>query len=209
MTFSSRGQGVDGMALAGLVVLAAACASGGGNSSATLAETEALFAGLTGVWVLDEAASSTPALESRWVGTPIPVQDFEQARQEAVLMSEEETRRMMAVLEPVLTVSQAWKRLILRVDDERLVLVPTLGDGMEVPMSGEWVEQTLGGHPVRARVYRDGDKLALEHRPHAGGQARAVLEIVDGRLRITQRKRVPRTSWPPWVLVYDRDEAGK
>ena len=78
-------------------------------------------------------------------------------------------------------------------------------------MSGEWIEwieQILGRHPIRTRVYWDGDSLAIEHRPRSGGQVRSVLEIMDGRLQITTRIRVLRTSLPPSTLVYDRDEAG-
>lgn len=89
--------------------------------------------------------------------------------------------------------------------------MPTPGRSLELPMSGEWIEwieQILGRHPIRTRVYWDGDSLAIEHRPRSGGQVRSVLEIMDGRLQITTRIRVLRTSLPPSTLVYDRDEAG-
>lgn len=211
-TIWSRGHGVGGMALSGLMALTAACASGGGALPKTGTETEALFAALTGVWVLDESSIRNPELgsQSESTGTAIPVEDLEQARQEAVARAEEEMQRTMAVLEPVFTVFQPWPTLILRVDEERLVFVPTPGRSLELPMSGEWIEwteQTLGRHPIRSRVYWDDDKLALEHRPRSGGQVRAILEIVNGRLQISQRMRVERTTaLRPWVLVYDREE---
>ncbi len=207
-TFSSRGHGVGGMALAGFTALTTACASGGGASPLTGGEAEALFAGLTGVWVLDENSSTMPKLELQSEPTRIPFEDMEQARQEAVRRGEEAAQRVMAELEPIFRVFQRPSTLILRVDEERLVFMPTPGDSVEAPMNGEWIEQTPGGKPVRTRVYWDDDRLALEHRPHSGGQVRAVLEIVDGRLQITTRMRVMRTAVPPYVLVYDRDEGG-
>jgi len=131
---------------------------------------------------------------------------MELGRQEAARAAEEEGQRRMAVLEPVYTVFQAPTTVILQVDEEKLVFVPTPGHRVEVPMSGEWIEQTPGGHPVRTRVYWDDDRLALEHRPRSGGQVRAILEIEDGRLQITTRIRVLRRSAPPIVMVYDRDD---
>lgn len=195
------------MALAGLTALTAACASGGGALPLTGAEAEVLVAGITGVWELDKSSSEMPEWNIRSVGTPIPGENVEQARQEAVRMSE----ATMAVLEPILSVAQPWTTLSLRVDEERLVFVSTPGGSLEVPMSGEWIdwtEQVLGRHPIRTRVYRDGDNLALEHRPRAGGQVRSVLEVTDGRLQITIRVRALRRSLAPWVLVYERNEAG-
>ena len=57
-TLSVCGLGVGGVALAVMAVLSAACASGGNAPPVTGAEAEALFADLTGVWVLDESGSS-------------------------------------------------------------------------------------------------------------------------------------------------------
>lgn len=59
-TTSSLGHGGAGMALVGTVALTAACASGGGAPPVTGAEVEALFVGLTAVWVLDESRSANP-----------------------------------------------------------------------------------------------------------------------------------------------------
>lgn len=197
---------VGGMALAGLAALTATCASGGGTPPRIGAETKALFAGLTGVWVVDVSSSKAPDFEIQWSGSPVPVDDVEAGRQEAARAAEIAAQRRMAVLEPVYTVFQAPTTVILQVDEERLLFVPTPGHRVEVPMSGEWIEQILGGHPVRTRVYWDGDRLALEHRPRSGGQVRAILEIVDDRLQITTRIRVLRRSAPPIVMVYDRDD---
>ena len=96
------------------------------------------------------------------------------------------------------------------------------GQGMEMPMSGEWIiRQHLespvpgrvpgrGRYTVRTRVYWDGDRLALEHRAKAGGQVRAVLEIVDGRLQVTRSLRDSRiAALAPLVLVFDRDGGGE
>ena len=65
--FSSRGHGGAGMALVGLAVLAAACASrGGAPTPLTGAEAEAFFAGLNGVWELDESVlRARPSFKSR------------------------------------------------------------------------------------------------------------------------------------------------
>ena len=194
---------IGGMALA-------ACASGGGASPRTGPAAEALFAGLTGTWVLDKTSSRTPRFQLRSGPRVGPVAgDVEQARREAARMAEEEGRRMMAVLEPVYTVFPLPSTLILRMDEERLVFVPTPGHSLELPMSGEWIEQTLGGHSIRTRVDWEGDRLALELQPRSGGQVRVILGIEEGRLQIAVRIRVLRTTAPPWVLVYDRDEGGK
>ncbi len=190
-TLSSLRHGVGGTALAGLTALTTACASGGRAPPLTGAEAETLFEGLTGVWVVDKSSSEMPKWEFQSVGSEIPAQGW------------------TAVLEPIFLVFQPWSTLTLRVDEESLVLVPTPGHGVEAPMSGEWIEQTPGGKPVRTRVYWDGDRLGLEHRPGSGGQVRSVLEIADGRLQVTTRIRVMGTRAPPYILVYDRDEAGE
>ena len=56
--FSSRVHGGAGMALAGLAALATACASRGGAPPLTGVEAEALFAGLTGAWDVDESTGT-------------------------------------------------------------------------------------------------------------------------------------------------------
>lgn len=99
-TFSSRGHGRAGMALAGLVALTAACASGGGAPPLTGAEAEAVFAGLSGVWKLDESSSANvPGFQIRNGPTEvIHVDDMEQARQIVARMAEEEMQRVEFVL---------------------------------------------------------------------------------------------------------------
>ena len=194
-----------------LVLALAACASGGGSPPLTGAEAEAIFAGLTGVWVLDDSSSSArmPKIEFQREKIEVSAESVEQARREAARMSEELARRGTADLEAILEVfSQRPSTLILRVDEDRLAYVPAPGQSLEMPMSGEWIWQDPERQSVRTRVYWDGDRLALERRARSSGQVRAVLEIVDGRLRITRRIRVPRMSAPapPFVLVYDRDE---
>lgn len=213
-TFSGQGHGGAGMALAGLVTLTAACASGGGTPPLTGAAAETLFAGLSGVWELDESSSANPPkFQIRNDPTEaLHVDDMEQARQIVARMAEEAIQRVKADLKPILEVwLQLPSTLILRVDEERLVYVPTPGRSMEMPMSGEWIWQDPERQSVRARVYWDGDRLALERRAGSRGQVRSVLEIVDGRLRISRTIRVPRMSSPapPFVLMYDRDEGGE
>lgn len=194
------------MLLAGLTALVAACASRGGAPRLTGAEAEALFADLTGAWVLDESSSINAKIKLQ-PETEISFENVEQARQEAVRRGEEEAQRLKAVLEPIFKVFQRPSMLTLRVDEEKLLFVPTPGHSMELPMNGEWIEQPPGGQSLRARVYWDGERLALEHRASSGARAHSVLEVVDGRLQITIMIRVRRASASPLVLVYDRDEA--
>ena len=216
--FSSRGHGGAGMALVGLAVLAAACASrGGAPTPLTGAEAEAFFAGLNGVWELDESSFKGPpkfqVQNDQAEVLHLEHMDLEQARQFAERRGEETLQRVTAELKPILEVwLQVPNTLILRVDEERLIYVPTPGRSMEMPMSGEWIIwQDPEGQSVRARVYWDGDRLALERRVGSQGQVRSVLEIVDGRLRISRALRVPRMSTPAplFVLTYDRDAGGE
>ena len=130
-------------------------------------------------------------------------------------MAAEGLQRLMADLRDLRPILEVWldrpSTLILRVDEDRLVYVPTPGRRVEMPMSGEWISwQDPEGQSVRARVYWRGDKLSLEHRAGSGGRVRSVLEIVDGRLRISRTLQLPRMSAPtrPYVLMYDRDEGG-
>ncbi len=123
---------------------------------------------------------------------------------------------MMADLKDLRPILEVWldrpSTLILRVDEDGVVYMPTPGRKVEIPMSGEWIIwQDPEGQSVRARVSWDGDRLALEHRAGSGGRVRSVLEIVDDRLRISRTLRLPRMSAPtrPYVLMYDRDEGGE
>ncbi|MDE2763658.1 MAG: hypothetical protein OXQ94_04615 [Gemmatimonadota bacterium] len=212
-TSPSRPRGVGGVAIAGLAALTAACASGGRSPPPVGPEAEALFASLTGVWVLDETSRSAriPRIEkSVTVERRVVRSDQrELARSEARRSAEEAARREMAVVEAVMNVfARRPSKLVLRVDGEKLIYVPTPGERVEVPMSGGWVRQLVGRQSVRTRVYWDADRLALEHLVHSDAQVREVLEIVDGRLQMTRTVRAPRASVSPFVLRYDRAEEG-
>lgn len=196
------------MVFAGLTALSAACASRGGAPPLTGAGAEALFADLTSVWVLDESSTTNTKIELQ-PETEIAFENVEQARQEAVRRGDEEVQRLRVVLEPIFKVFQRPSTLILRVDEERLVFEPTPGQNMELPMNGEWIELPSGGQSLRARMYWDGDRLALEHRASSGARAQSVLEVVDGQLKITITIRVRRAFASPFVLIYDRDEGGE
>lgn len=215
-TCSSRIRGGAGMVLAGLAVLAAACASrGGAPTPLTGAEAEAFFAGLNGVWELDESSFTGPfKFQLQKDQTEVlQFETLEEARQVSERIAQESIQRTIAALKPIMEVwLQEPNTLILRVDEERMIYVPTPGRSMEIPMSGEWIIwQDAEGQSVRARVSWDGDRLALERRVGSHGQVRSVLEIVDGRLRISRALRVPRMSTPTprFILMYDRDEGGE
>ena len=95
-TFSSRSHGGAGMAFAGLAVLTAACASGGGARPLTGVEAEALFAGLTGAWDGDES-TGTQAPNFQFTDQPevhSDVTDLGQARQMAERMAAERLQRL-------------------------------------------------------------------------------------------------------------------
>ena len=212
-TFSSRDHRGGWMVLAGLAALSAACASGGGAHPPTGAEADALFAGLTGTWVVDKSAG-TRGPKLSFLNDEPGVHfhdDLAQARQAAQRSNEAALQRVMTELRPILEV---WidrpSTLILRVDEDGLVYMPTPGRRMEVPMSGEWIWQDPEQRFVRARVYWDGDRLTLERRVGGLGRVLSVLEIVDGRLQIGRTIRVPGMSAPapPYFLMYDRDEGG-
>ena len=209
-TSSSRLRGVGGVAIAGLAALATACASGGRAPPPIGPEAEALFASLTGVWVLDETSRSAriPRIEKsvKVEQRVVRSDQRELARSEARRSAEEAMRREMAVIEAVMNVFvQRPSTLVLRVDGEKLIYVPTPGERIELPMSGGWVRQLVGRQSVRTRVDWDVDRLALEHLVHSDAQVREVLEIVDGRLQMTRTVRVLRASVSPFVLRYDRE----
>ena len=205
------------MALAGSAALSAACASGGGAPPPTGAEAEEIFADLTGTWTVDTTTGTeSPVRKFRFEptgpGEHHPnVTDLGEAMQLSQRMSEEGLQRTMEWFGPVLEV---WvdrpKTIILRVDEDRLFYVPAPGRIVEMPMSGEWVRPDPQRQSVRARVYWDGDRLAIERRVGSRGQVLSVLEIVDGRLQMSSTLRRPRFSvpTPPFVLMYDREEGG-
>lgn len=106
-TFSSRDHRGVWMVLAGLAALSAACASGGGTPAPIGAEAEALFAGLSGAWVVDESTgTSRPKLSflSAGPGAHLDVDNPEQARQMVEHSLAEELQRVVTELRPILEV---------------------------------------------------------------------------------------------------------
>ncbi|MXX34707.1 MAG: hypothetical protein F4107_03115 [Gemmatimonadetes bacterium] len=201
----------NGLVLACVATLTTACATGGRAPPVTGPEAEAIFAALTGQWVLDERESSSP------MDVPpapeVEVESFIVARGpgesgqsfgdvgdiEAWLATHEKAREVLA----------RWPAtLVLRVDGQQLVYTPTPGESVTVPMSGESTTQFEGDHRVQTRVVWDDGKLGLEHSVDAEAWVREVLEAVDGRLIMTRTMRVVGevNSAPPLVLVYDREE---
>lgn len=167
--------------------------------------------GLTGAWVADTTIGTrAPKLSfhSREPEAHFHVDNVEQARQIAQQKADEALQRVIADFRPVFEV---WvdrpSTLILHLDEDVLVYMPTPGRSVELPMSGEWIWQDPEQRFVRARVLRDGDRLTLERRVGSLGRVRSELEIVDGRLQISRTIRVPGMSAPapPYVLMYDRD----
>lgn len=204
-TFSSCSRRVRGTVLAGLAVLTGACATGGGGPRPVGAEAEALFAELSGVWVLDESGSSGQvAIPTRreltsFVITRSGGRGYISGATEGVAAPgvQETTYEVLRRRPEILT---------LRADPAKLVYMPLSGQDIEVPMNGQWVGRTEGEWEVRTRVFWDDGRLGIEHEVGAKGWVTEVLEVVDGRLRMT--REIHRVDEPPApiVLVYDRDE---
>lgn len=199
------------LALAGLAVLTSACASSGRAPPVTGPEAEALFAALTGTWVLDERESSTPmdlpaALE-------VETESFVVARGPGgsgqVIGDVTDIRVSLAKREKARELLGRWPTtLVLAVDEVQVAYAPTPGESVTVPMSGESTTQFEGEHRVHTRVVWDDGRLGLEHSVDSEAWVREVLEVVDGRLRMTRTMRVlgEPGSPAPLVLVYWRDE---
>lgn len=198
-------------ALAGLAVLTSACASSGRAPPVTGPEAEALFAALTGTWVLDERESSSPMDMS--AVPEVETESFVIARGpgesgqasstvgdiEAWLARREKARELLG----------RWPTtLVLAVDEVQVAYAPTPGESVTVPMSGESTTHFEGEHRVHTRVVWEDGRLGLEHSVDSEAWVREVLEVVDGRLRMTRTMRVLREagSPAPLVLVYWRDE---
>ena len=229
-TAPAGGVGVGGLALAGIVAFAAACASGGGAPPVTATEADALFADLSGAWVLDEYSSARLL--------PIPGLTGRRDQSEAF----------------------RWKpkTLALRVDGLQLVYRPSPEETVEVSMNGKATYRNSRWGRIRTRVSWDEGRLGLEHagipstrlrsmrrswkrgsvfglgRRPAGSwytgrrgrlslrnnvstprqvpgmrlRVREVLEVVDGRLEVTRTTRRFGETTDSLVLVYDRDEGG-
>lgn len=198
------------LALAGTATLTVACASGGRAPPVTGPEAEALFAALSGQWVLDERESSSPmdvpSAPRVETGSFTIVRGPGGSGQvfgdvgdiEASLADRENTLEVLA-RRPV--------TLVLRVDGEQVVYTPTPGTSVTVLMNGTPATQFEGGHRVQTRTIWDDGKLGLEHTVNPDDRVREILEIVDGRLKMTRTIRVfGEASVPlPLVLVYSRD----
>ena len=212
ISHSVVGIGSGGLALAGMVALTAACASSGRATPVTGPEAEALFAALTGTWVLDERESSPPMGMPTTAGPDTPggftiikgpggsgqiIGDV--GGDESSLAARENTLEVLA---------RRPARLVLGVDGERLVYTPTPGQSVTVPMDGGSATQMEGEHRVQTRVIWEDDKLGLEHTVNPDDRVRVVLEVVDGRLEMTRTVRVfgSADSPLPLVLVYGRAE---
>lgn len=200
-----------GLVLACLATLTAACATGGRALPVTGPQAEALFAALTGQWVLDERESSSP--EDLPSAPEVEIESFTIVRGPGgsgqVIGDVGDIEAWLASREKALEVLARWPAtLVLRLDGLQLVYTPTPGESVTVPMSGEPTTQFEGDHRIHTRVVWDDGKLGLEHSVDAEAWVREVLEAVDGRLIMTRTMRVVGevNSAPPLVLVYDREE---
>lgn len=144
---SRLGAGAAGLALAWAGAVSMACVSGGGPPLAGAA-AEALFADLTGVWVLDESGSSPP------LPVPPELRSFEFFRG-----SPRENRESEALVSYLSVIDAAFEvlrhrpdTLRLRVDEVEVVYAPSPGGSITVPMDGGSVLYRLQGLNVRTRI---------------------------------------------------------
>lgn len=207
---SVAGIGSGGLVLAGMVVLTASCASSGRNTPVTGPEAEALFAALSGTWVLDERESWQPMGMPATAGPDTP-DSFVIIRGpggsgqiigdvgggESSLAGRENTLEVLA-RRPV--------RLVLGVDGSQFVYTPTPGESVTVLMDGGSATQMEGEHRVQTRVIWEDGKLGLEHTVNPDDRVRVVMEVVDGQLKMTRTMRIfgAADSPLPLVLVYGR-----
>lgn len=195
--------------MAGMAVLAAACASGGGAPPVTGAEAEALFAELSGVWVLNEENSMK--LSQGWGGTTGEVV----TRSFTVVRGSGESPRDMDPWPPLAATPPehieaalgiVWRRpdtLELKLDEVGVGYYPSAGPVVYVSMDGRSEYRAANGQTVRTRIdWREGT-LGIEHSVGSRAKVREVLEVVDGRLEVRRTMQVVR-DLPPVVLRYDR-----
>ncbi len=201
------GMGAGVPALAGIVVLAAACASGGGRPAMTEAEAEALLGDYAGSWVLDESGSS-PQIpipdgpEDKTVTAVVAAQDIERFRRE--LEAEQRALALRAATMKVL--ARRPGTLELRTEGTQLVYSPTPGRRISLPVDGGSItEPGLEGR-IRVGISWDGPGLGIEYLVGSEGEVHEVLEIVNGRLRMTRTMRVFGETVAPLVLWYDREQ---
>lgn len=200
--FPRTGLGAGGPALAGTMALVAAgCASGGGGPPLAGVAAEALFADLSGVWVLNESTSAPP------------LADLPEVRSFEIIRGGPGQNRESAALVSNLSVTDAAYEVLrqrpdtlrLRVDEAGVAYAPSPGDSIMVPMDGGSVLYRLRRHTVRTRVVWDDYNLALSHRADGRADVHELLQIVGGRLRMTRTVRGAGTALVPVVLVYDRE----
>lgn len=199
------------LALAGLAVLTSACASSGRAPPVTGPEAEALFAALTGTWVLDERESSSPM--DMPAAPEVETESFVIVRGPGgsgqIIGDVNDIQVSLAKREKAHEVLGRWPTtLVLLVDEVQVAYTPTPGESLTVPMSGESTTQFEGEHRLHTRVVWEDGKLGLEHSLDSEAWVREVLEVVDGRLRMTRTMRVlgAAGSPAPLVLIYRRDE---
>lgn len=190
LKFPFRGILAGKAAFAGMVVLTAACASGGGAPLVTGAEAEAALAVLAGDWVIDESLS-TPQIEMPPVTTSSAgASPFQAAaRQQAAFA--------MFMDRP--------GGLTLRADGEKLTYIPSDGESIEIPTSGKAVSRHVNRQIVRTRVFWEEGRLGLEHSVDAW-HVRETMDLVEGRLEVTRTIRITGRTWPPVVLRFNRGE---
>ena len=189
-----------------VAAIGAGCASGGGVQRAvmTRAEIDALLAEYAGNWVLDESASSPqvtiPRPETRTETGVVRADQLDRLRREA-----EQGQRLMALRQATFELLRRRpEALVLGVQGDELVYIPTPGESITLPLNGGWVSQTGGEHRVRSRVFWDGPRLGVEHMVGSDGRVRLVLEIVEGRLEMTRTIRFIGERVAPILLVYVR-----
>ena len=205
------------LGLAGMVALTGACASGGGRAAPPLEgpEAEALFADLTGTWVLDEEASSPPMIATASDVDPVTPESFVIIKRSdgsgEIIGTGSGSGRSLAGRGKTLDVlARRPLTLVLTLDAERLVYAPTPGQSVTVRMNGTPATQQEGGRWFQTRVVWDDSGLALEHTVNPDDRVHVVMEVVDGQLKITRSMQVfgSAAAPPPLVLVYGRDEGG-
>jgi len=211
-TLPIRGRGARWMAAAAMAAFFTACASGGGAPPVTGAEAEALFAELSGVWVLNEE-NSTPPTKS-WSGTtgehvtrsftvvrgsgrPPRTMDMDDLSPPPTVIPVEHIEAAVGIM---------WRRpdtLELKLDAFGVGYYPSLGPVVYVPMDGHSEYRTAKGQTVRTRIAWQEGTLGIEHSVGSRALVREVLEVVDGRLEVRRTMQIVR-NFPPVVLRYDR-----
>ena len=210
--FSTDCAGAGAMALVAAVALAAACASGGGAPPMTGAEAEALFAELTGAWVLDESASSAPT-ETGPVPQRVGSGSFTIVKGpggQGRITGDVAAASVSATVREATYEVWGWrpKMLALQVNGVTLSYRPLPGESIELPMNGGSLTRPVEREIVRTEIFRVVDGLGLEHRVGSQGRVQVVLKVVDGRLEMTRTMRLASDVVLPIVLRYDREEGG-